>query len=84
MWGKKSSEKISKKRFFIIKRISWTKMRWKNPRNNFSRNNPIVPAKKLWLKIFAKIAKKLFLYSHEYRVQKMGGKTRETIFPETH
>ena len=24
-----------------------------------------------------------FLYSHEYRDQKMGGKKRETIYPET-
>ena len=31
-----------------------------------------------------KSAKKVFLYSHENRDQKMGGKTRETIFPETH
>ena len=31
-----------------------------------------------------KSAKNVFLYSHEYRDQKMGGKTRETIFPETH
>jgi len=30
-----------------------------------------------------KSAKKRFLYSHEYRDQKMGGKMRETIFPET-
>ena len=30
------------------------------------------------------ISKKRFLHSHEYRDQKMGGKTRETIFPETH
>jgi len=29
-----------------------------------------------------KSAKKSFLYSHEYRDQKMGEKTRETIFPE--
>ena len=29
--------------------------------------------------------KKRFLYSHEYRDKKMGGKkTRERIFPETH
>ena len=28
-----------------------------------------------------KSAKNVFLYSHEYRDQKMGGKTRETIFP---
>ena len=30
-----------------------------------------------------KSAKNVFLYSHEYRELKMGGKTRETIFPET-
>jgi len=36
-------------------------------------------------KIVGKSAKNLFLYSHEYRDQKMGaGKKRETIFPETH
>ena len=32
-----------------------------------------------------KSAKTRFLYSHEYRVQKIGGKkASETIFPETH
>ena len=31
-----------------------------------------------------KLRKTFFLYSHEYRAEKMGGKTRETIFPETH
>ena len=31
-----------------------------------------------------KSAKKVFLYSHEYRELKMGENTRETIFPETH
>ena len=36
-------------------------------------------------KILGKSAKNVFLYSHEYRDQKMGGgKTRQTIFPETH
>ena len=30
-----------------------------------------------------KSAKNRFLYSREYRDQKMGGKTRETIYPET-
>ena len=29
-----------------------------------------------------KSAKNVFLYSHEYRDQKMGEKTRETNFPE--
>ena len=32
-----------------------------------------------------KSEKNVFLYSHEYRDQKIWGeKTRETIFPETH
>jgi len=31
-----------------------------------------------------KLRKKRFLYAHEYGNQKMGGKTRKTIFPETH
>jgi len=35
-------------------------------------------------KIVGKSAKTRFLYSHEYRDQKMVEKTRETIFPETH
>ena len=30
-----------------------------------------------------KSAKNVFSYSHENRDQKMGGETRETIFPET-
>jgi len=35
-------------------------------------------------KSLEKSAKTGFLYSHEYRDQKIGGKkTRETIFPET-
>ena len=44
-----------------------------------------VRAKNIRKKKAAKIAKKRFLYSHEYRDQKIRGeKTRETIFPETH
>jgi len=39
---------------------------------------------KIGKKSSQKIAKKIFLYSHENRVQKMGGKTLETIFPLTH
>jgi len=35
-------------------------------------------------KIVGKKCEKRFLYTHEYRDQKMGEKTRETIFPETH
>jgi len=33
-------------------------------------------------KIFVKSAKQRFLYLHEYRDKKWGGKTRETIFTE--
>jgi len=40
-------------------------------------------SKKCWEKIVAKCAKKGFFYSHEYRVENNGGKTRETIFPDT-
>ena len=54
-----------------------------NARNNFSRNKPIQRAKNVGKKLWQKSAKNRFFYSHEYRVQKMGGKTRETIFPVT-
>jgi len=37
-----------------------------------------------WKKIVKKIAKYSFLFSHEYRDQKMVRKTRETVIPETH
>ena len=55
----------------------------KNARNNFSRNKPIERAKNIGENYRKKVRKNVFLYSQEYRVQKMGGKTRETIFPET-
>jgi len=40
-------------------------------------------SKKCWKKLSQKSANKRFFYSHEYRVQEMGEKTRETIFPNT-
>ena len=43
-----------------------------------------MPARNVGKKIVTKNAKTRFLYSHEYRDQKVGGKMRETIFPETH
>ena len=49
-------------------------MGWKKARNNFSINTLIVRAKNVGKKIVGKSAKNLFLYSHEYRDQKMGGK----------
>jgi len=59
-------------------------MRGKNARNKFSRNTRIVRTKNVEKKIVGKTAKNVFLYSHEYRDQKMGEKTCEIIFPETH
>ena len=38
----------------------------------------------MWKKSSERTEKNVFLYSHEYRYQKLGGeKTSETIFPET-
>jgi len=52
----------------------------KNAQNNFSRNKPIERAKNVGEKSSQKSAKKLFLYSQEYRDQKMGGKIRAKQF----
>ena len=70
--------------FYIHTNIVTKKWEQKNARNNFPRNTRIVRAKNFGKKSSLKSAKKRFLYSHEYRDHKMGGKTRETIFPETH
>ena len=52
-----------------------------NSRNNFYRNTRIVHSKNEGKKIVGKSAKNVFLYSHEYRDQKMGaGKKREKFF----
>ena len=84
MFGKKSSEKSEKNFFYIYTNIVTKK--WvggENARNNFSRNTRIVREKNVGKKIVGKKCEKLFLYSHENRDQKMGGKTREIIFPQT-
>ena len=81
--GEKSLEKSAKTSFLYsheCRDLKWVK----NARNKFSRNKPIERTKNVGKKIVAKnCEKKLFLYSHEYRDQKMGGKTRETIYLET-
>ena len=57
----------------------------KNARNNFLQKHTNSASKKRWEKnCRKKVRKNFFLYSHEYRDQKMGEKTSETIFPETH
>jgi len=57
----------------------------KNARINFSRNTRFLRTKNVGKKSSVKSGKKRFLYSHEYRDQKMGGeKMRDGNFPETH
>ena len=83
-WGKNFRKEV-KKTFFLFTRISLPKNGGgENARNNFSRNTRIVRAKMLVKESSEKSSKYVFLYTHEYRDQKMGGKTRETILPETH
>ena len=59
-------------------------MEGKNSRNNFSRNTSIVREKNVWKNSLEKRAKKVFLYSDEYRDQKMGGTKRAKQFFQKH
>ena len=52
----------------------------KNARSNFSRNTRIVRVKNVGKKSSEKSANKPFLFSHEYRDQKMGGKKARNNF----
>ena len=71
--------------FLIHTNIVTKKWGQKNARINFSRNTRFLRAKNVGKKSSVKSAKKRFLYSHEYREQKIGTKKmQETIFPETH
>jgi len=83
-WEKIVAKKVRKNVFYIHTNIvtkNWGEI---NARNNFSRNIRILRTKNVGKKIVAKKCEKRFLYSHEYRDKKVGGKkTRETIFPET-
>ena len=80
----KNRRKSAKNVFYIHTNIVTKKWREKTRETNFSRNTRIVRSKNVGKKIVGKSAKNLFLYSHEYRDQKMGaGKKREIIFPET-
>jgi len=84
MLGKKSSEKSAKNVFLYSHGNRDQKMGARNARNNFSRNTRIVREKNVGKKSSEKSAKNVFLYSHKIVTKKWGGKTRETIFPETH
>jgi len=82
---KNRRKRVRKTFIYIHTNIVTKKWGEQNARNNFSSNTLIVRAKNVGKKSSEKSAKNVFLYSHEFRDQKMGGgKTRETIFPETH
>ena len=78
MLGKRSSGKSAKNFFYIHTNIvtkKWGKKRAKQ----FFRNTRIVREKMLE-KTSGKRAKKVLLYSHEYRDQKRGGKRALQFF----
>jgi len=52
----------------------------KKARNNFSRKTRIVREKNVGKKIVGKKCENVFLYSHEYRDQKMCGKNARNNF----
>ena len=82
--GKKSSEQTEKNVFLIFTRISLPKNGGKNARKNFSRNTLIVREKNVGKKIVGKNCEKRFLYSHEYRDQKMKGTKSAKQFFQKH
>ena len=84
MLGKKSSEKSAKYFFYIHTNIVTKNWGGKNARNNFSRNTLIVRAKNVGEQIVGKRCDKRFLYSHEYRDQKIGGTKRAKQFFQKH
>ena len=55
----------------------------KRPKKFFHKHNNNASKKFCGKKSSEKSAKNVSLYLHEYSDQKMGGKKRETIFPET-
>jgi len=83
MLGKKSSQKIAKKRYLYSHEYRVQKMGGKNARNNFSRNTLIERAKNVGKKIVAKKCEKTIFIFIRISLPKNGGKKRETIFPET-
>ena len=84
MLGKKSSQKSAKKRFLYSYEYRDQK-RGEKARKNFSRNTRMMRKKNVAKKIVAKNCEKKVFYMHTNMVtKKWGGKTRETIFPETH
>ena len=83
MFGKKFSENSAKNFFLYSHEYRDQKMEEQNARKNFSRNTLIVRAKNFGKKFVGeKCEKRLFIFTR-ISWPKNGGKTRETIFPET-
>ena len=82
-WEKNRRKKLRKNVFYIHTNIVSKKWRKKTRETIFPETQLQSELKMLGNKSSHKSAKRRFLYSYEYRDQKMGGKKRETIFPET-
>ena len=84
-FGEKIVVKKGVNRFIIFTRITLTKNGGGKKRETiFPETQGQCVQKMLGKKSSGKSAKNVFLYSHEYRELKMGEKTREFFFPETH
>ena len=84
MFGNRLSEKVRKTFLYIHTNIVTKKWGGEKRVKQFFQKHKNSAIKKCWEKIVGKSAKNVFLNSHEYSELKMWGKTRETIFPETH
>jgi len=80
----KSGFDVCARTFFYIHTNIVTKKWGKKRAKQFFQKHTNSARKKCWEKNRRKKCENFFLYSLEYRDQKMGGKMRETIFPEKH
>jgi len=81
MLGKKSSERSEKKRFFLFTRISLPKNGGEKRAKQFFQKYTSSASKKCWgINSSEKSAKNVFLYSHVFSDQKMGGKKARNNF----
>ena len=82
--SKKCWEKIVPKKcentFFMFTRLSWPKKGWKKRAIQIFQKHTNCENKKCWKNSSQKSAKTSFLYSHEYRDVKMGGKNARNNF----
>ena len=84
MLEKKSSEKSAKKLFYIHTNIV-TKKWWEKTRQRIFPDHTNSASKKCWKNNRRKkVRKNLFLFSHEYRDQKLGEQNARNNFSEIH